>query len=504
MMGASKNVKREELLEARSLGIEKEFSRFVEEVIFEGGHEIERKARPLAEAILGEDLYPIVAVDADNFLSASFDGLNMSGTFGWECKSWNEAKAESVRRGKIPEEDFWQVVQQARISGASIMYSVTDGTEEKHVFTTYHYKPEDGARLIAGWLQFLSDVKSFQPVEQIDAIGAPLENLPALNVELTGEVTASNLTEYQNIVTARIRSISAELDTDQDFADAEVAMKFLSSGEAELKAVKKRALSQTASIEELFNTVDLLSEEMRAKRLELDKLVKARKKSIRAEIRDEGDLKIQEHIAEINERLGKLTLPLIDTYIAEAMKGKRTIATLRGAVSDEVARVKREASLLGDKMIAGRAVLQAQSEGFEFLFRDAADLVMKDAEDLIAVIKTRISDHKAELALKDEEERKAREAREAQAAKCDGNHAEPACADPECWIDGEPAHTPQPAAARRSGGGEGGGSARPARAHAPDPALPTREQILHAVGTRFGLSEEQSTNAIRKAFGVSE
>jgi predicted phage-related endonuclease len=46
-------------------------------------------------------------------------------------------------------------------------------------------------------------------------------------------------------------------------------------GEKRLALVKSQALAQTASIDELFRTIDALKEEMRSKRLTLDKLVKA-------------------------------------------------------------------------------------------------------------------------------------------------------------------------------------------------------------------------------------
>ena len=54
MMGASKKMSRNDLLKARKFGLESEHSRWVVEVLFQRGHDVEAAARPMAEKILGE------------------------------------------------------------------------------------------------------------------------------------------------------------------------------------------------------------------------------------------------------------------------------------------------------------------------------------------------------------------------------------------------------------------------------------------------------------------
>jgi predicted phage-related endonuclease len=75
--------------------------------------------------------------------------------------------------------------------------------------------------------------------------------------------------------------VNRDLSTDADFADAEKAVKWCSDVESRLAAAKEHALSQTASIEALFRTIDDISAEARTVRLELDKLVTARAKQPR-------------------------------------------------------------------------------------------------------------------------------------------------------------------------------------------------------------------------------
>src|SRR5690606_3889090 len=118
-----------------------------------------------------------------------------------------------------------------------------------------------------------------------EPIGRTPENLPALRIEVTGMVTASNLAEFKTHALAVLGGINTDLRNDQDFADAERTVKWCKEVEDRLEAAKQHALSQTSSIDELFRTIDTIAAETRAKRLELDKLVKARKDAIRLEIK---------------------------------------------------------------------------------------------------------------------------------------------------------------------------------------------------------------------------
>ena len=71
---------------------------------------------------------------------------------------------------------------------------------------------------------------------------------------MTGAVTASNLAEFKATALGAIRSVNRELKTDQDFADAEKAVKWCRR-RSRLKAAKN-ALSQTANIDALFKALD--------------------------------------------------------------------------------------------------------------------------------------------------------------------------------------------------------------------------------------------------------
>ena len=57
-------------------------------------------------------------------------------------------------------------------------------------------------------------------------MGRAPEMLPALRIEVTGKVTASNLAEFKQTALAAIGSVNRDLRTDADFADAEKAVKW--------------------------------------------------------------------------------------------------------------------------------------------------------------------------------------------------------------------------------------------------------------------------------------
>lgn len=400
MMGASKQMKRTELLHAKKTGLDRDISWWVQKYLFDKGHDAEAKARPILEARIDEDLFPIVGTDGD--LLASLDGCTMLGEIVFEHKMWNEQLAADVRSGDLDAHYYWQLEQQLLVSGAEkVIFVCSDGTEQNFVSMEYFPVPGRAAKLIAGWKQFEADLEAFEPVEAVaEAVGTAPENLPALRIEVTGMVTASNLEQFKARSLAVIGAINTDLQTDQHFADADKTVKWCGDVESKLAAAKQHALSQTESIDLLFRTIDQISEQTRAKRLELEKLVKARKVAIRDEIVMGAQSALRLHIDQINASLGgRVLLPQVAADIAGAIKGKKSIASLRDAADSELARAKIDASEKADAIRLNLASLAELAVDHNFLFNDVQQLVLKANDDLVALIKVRIDEHeKAEKA----------------------------------------------------------------------------------------------------------
>ena len=410
MMGASKFQTRNDLLTMKKTGIVPDVNP-QQQAAFDRGHATEEMARPLVEEMIGEELYPIVGTSGN--LLASMDGATMLGDVLFEHKLWNEKVVTQIRAGELDPHYYWQLEQQLLVSGAErVIFVCSDGTKDR--FAHLEYSPVAGRReqLLAGWAQFEQDLGEFVVKEaKVEAIGAAPDKLPALRIDVTGMVTASNLDAFKSHALAVIGDINTDLSTDKDFADADATVKWCGEVEEKLKAAKEHALSQTESIDVLFKAIDDITAETRRKRLELEKLIKARKDIIRSDMVMDAAKALQAHIDQINETLNsRIRMPRVPADFAGAIKGKRTIDSLKEAADAELARAKIEASRIADLIRANLKSLNELAIKHGFLFHDAQELVLKANDDLVALIKVRINEHELQQAeLKRQEEEKAQQ-----------------------------------------------------------------------------------------------
>ena len=171
MMGESKQIKRTDLLNAKKTGLDRDVSWWVQTHLFDKGHEAEALARPILEASIGEDLFPVVGTEGE--LLASMDGMTLLGETLFEHKMWNEQLAADVRAGTLEPHYYWQLEQQLLVSGAEkVIFVCSDGTEQNFVFMEYRPVPGRAETLIAGWKQFDADLLEYTPAEVVpEAIG---------------------------------------------------------------------------------------------------------------------------------------------------------------------------------------------------------------------------------------------------------------------------------------------------------------------------------------------
>ena len=416
MMGESKYLSRSDLLKQKATGIAQEVDA-AKQRLFDAGHEAEAAARPLIEAQIGEDLYPVtVSTEIDGLkLLASMDGLTMDESTGWECKLFNKALESQILNEDIDPHYYWQLEQQAIVSGCDkIIFTTSDGTPEHTTSFTYTSKPERRAQLIAGWKQFAADLAEYVPQEVApEVIAAPVVGFGALVMQVEGRVVACNLDAFQVGAQAFLDRLprAAELQSDQDFADAESAVKACSEAEGRIQAALDTAMAQAASIDEVFRAARHISELIRAARLSLDKSVKSRKESIRIEIMQDAQAKLAEHVKNLNERIGWFNgCPIISPAAADfatAIKGKKTVASLRDACDTELARAKIATSAIADRIEANRKAMGDNAA----LFPDFPHVCTKTPEDFANLVAVRVQQQK-EAEAKREAERKS------QAAAC--------------------------------------------------------------------------------------
>jgi predicted phage-related endonuclease len=434
MMGCSPYKTRAQLLREMHTGVAPEVDVGTQKR-FDNGHRAEALARPIAEQIVGEDLFPVTG--SEGRLSASFDGLTLDESTAWEHKALNadiRAAFDAIDRlvgggdeapGRLlPIYHRVQMEHQQHVSGAGrTLFLATEWDADGNLIDqrSVWYLPDDELRgqILAGWAQFKRDLQAYVPPAAADPapVGKAPDTLPALRIEVTGAVTASNLAEFKATALGAIRSVNRELRTDQDFADAEKAVKWCADVESRLKAAKEHALSQTADIDALFRALDDIGAEARAVRLDLDKLVTRRKTEVREEAVAKARAALDAHIATLNAEIAPMRVPQPAADFAGAIKGKRSIESMQDALDQvlTVAKIAAESDARGIR--ANVATFQQQAHGFEFLFADLGQIVHKAADDFAALLTSRIATHKAAEAERERRRLEAEQARQAEAAR---------------------------------------------------------------------------------------
>lgn len=375
---------------------------------FDAGHRYEALARPLAEKLIGEELFPCVGVADGSPHSASFDGLTLMGDTAFEHKTLNDELRQAIHPDNsinaIPKHYRVQMEQQCMVSGAERVlfmaskWNGADLVEERHCW--YYPDPDLRAEILAGWEQFAADVAGYVPevAPAPAAVGRTPESLPALSVVARGMVEFSNLAEFREKALAAIAAVNRDLKTDDDFATAELTVKAFKTGEEKLEATKAQVLGQMADVDAVMRTIDEVSAQMRAVRLELDKLVTREKEARRAEIVQKGVAGVREHYAAVNATLGPHALAVPASLVADmgaAIKGKKSLTSMRDAVDAAVAATKIAASQQADRVRANVAILAEQPEDVQMLFADRVQLcATKATDDLRNLIAARVAEHR--------------------------------------------------------------------------------------------------------------
>jgi predicted phage-related endonuclease len=431
MMGVSTYKSRSQLVQEYAIGASVEVDAFTQ-ARFDDGHRYEALARPLAEQIIGQDLYPVVG--SDGKYSASFDGLTMAEDINWEHKSLNDdlraVMIDGCTGADLPMMYQVQMEQQCMVSGADKVLFTASKWDGEELIEARHcwYEPNEALReeIITGWAQFEADVAAYQHVEVLPPpVAAAVQDLPALSIRVDGQLTLNhNLVVFGD----KLKSFIADIDTnpsdDQAFADAERAIKVMERAEDALGAAEASALGQVATVDEMVRTVASYKELARKTRLMLERVVKARKETIRVEILQSGRDRAAAHIADLNKRLGRPYMPTVAVDFAGVMKGKKTVTSLRDAVDTELARFKIEANAVADRIQVNLTTLRELAAAHAFLFADTPSLVLKAADDLAALVKMRIAEH-------EQAEKAKAEALRAQIAEEERIKAEKAAAEAE-------------------------------------------------------------------------
>ncbi len=366
---------------------------------FDRGHEYEAIARGWAEEILGTELYPVVlAAEVEGLLiSASLDGLPVIEDPTWEHKSGNAALLASLEAGVIPDQYHPQLEQGLMLSGASrCMFMASSGDREAMRFAWYESNPELRAKIIPTWKQVHADIAAYVPLEVLDKpVAAPITALPAVSVQVTGEIAVrDNFALFEKALRDFIDNrLIREPSTDQEFADLDLQIKALKNAESALDAAEAQMLAQVSTVDTIKRTKDMLHKLARDNRLMAEKLLEARKLAIKGEIVAGGVAALAKHIRELNAAMPGDYMPVVPADFGGAVKGKRTVDSLRDAVNVELARAKIAANEIATRIGVNIKHLQDKASAHKFLFLDTPTIVLKAPDDLQALVANRINAH---------------------------------------------------------------------------------------------------------------
>ena len=407
-MGLSRHKTRTALMREKATGITPEVDAATQRR-FDQGHEYEAIARPWAEEIVGSELFPIVLAAEINglLLSASLDGQDLLGEVTFEHKTGSAELLASLEAGIIPREYHPQMEQGLLLSGASrCLFMASAGNRESMRYAWYESNPELRAKIIPTWEQLAQDLKGYVSEMVAPVTAAPVEALPVVSIRLDGAVAIiDNLGLFGDRLKAFVDKLPAQPSTDQEFADAEQGCKILQQAQDALEQAEAAALAQTADIERMRRTVASYVEIARTTRLTLERVVKARKEQIKVEIVTEGQAALARHIEALNQRLGKPYMPAVPADFAGAIKGKKTVTSLREAVNVTLTNAKLAANEVADRIQVNLTWLREHAANHVALFPDTAALVLKDAEAMQAIARNRVAEHEAAEAKRLEAER---------------------------------------------------------------------------------------------------
>lgn len=401
MMGASPYVTRAELIRQKATGIDRDIDAGTQ-ALFDRGHEVEPELRAMAEEIIDGSFYPVTGVSNDGYLGASFDGVTLYEEIILEAKQSNADKLECIARNEIPNQDYWQIVQQFAVCGSAqrCLYIVGDGTEAgtAWMFIERHQVEHDIPKLIASWQQFDADVAAYVPEPvRAEVVASPVAGFGALSLRVEGRVLASNLDAFKADAEAFIARLPkpSELQSDQDFADAEAAVKACGDAEARIKAAREAALAQMADVDSLLRTAEAISESIRVARLALEKAVKAEKENRRADIVSRARAAYDKHVDGLKAETKGVWLPLAVPDFGGAIKGKKSLASMQDAVDTTLANAKIAANESATHIRAALACLSEETADHKHLFPDYQSFISKPIDDIRAMVRGRIAEHKA-------------------------------------------------------------------------------------------------------------
>lgn len=418
MLDVSPYKKRNALMHEKATGIIEEVNP-VTQKLFNKGHLFEALARPLAEKIIGQELYPVTGSEFK--LSASFDGLTMMEDIAWEHKMLNKSLSAVKSVADLDMVYKVQMEQQAMVSGAEkILFTATDWKEvvgptphftlgmdgDVEIITYYElvaeisiwYTPDLELRkkIVDGWAQFNKDRAEYKYVEVVEAPKAVVvPELPMVTLQASGELTLSNMDDlapmFESFLSVAIRG---NYETDDDFALAKGQAKVGRLAATRCREAAKMVIDQMPTVMDVVRSLETYAGKFDALALEQEKAVKTQEDNKKTIAKLEREKAYLEHIAALSAEISPIQLIIpaeSKPNFIEAMKNKRTLVSLYNSLDSELARVRIAADDIALIVRYNLGWYTANGMKHAELFADLQSLIYKKADDFQLAINDRIN-----------------------------------------------------------------------------------------------------------------
>jgi predicted phage-related endonuclease len=410
MLGLSKYKTRTQLLDEMVTGIYPEVDEATQKR-FDDGHTFEALARPLAEAIIDDELSPVTGSEGE--YGASFDGLTFNRAVSFEHKSLNNDIRACESVDDLDEMYLVQMEHGFIVSGAKkclFMASswgktdqvtehfieLDDGRiqyykliEEKHFW--YLPNAERRQRIIDGWAYLDKDRANHVPAEKVvKAKAEPIIALPAVVIQVKGELTESNLLQVLPKFDEFLSEV-AELKTDDDLVNGKARAKKGREFAQTLKLNAKQVTDQIMPVGEAVRMLELYADKFNKYALALEKQVDEAETRIKNNEVARGKAAYAEHVALIEKEIAPIRLVCDLPEFQAAIKGVRSIESLINRIDTCLNNGKIAADAVARDIRAKQAWFAEHFNDHTILFPDLQSIIYKPFEDFNLAVNARVN-----------------------------------------------------------------------------------------------------------------
>lgn len=226
-------------------------------------------------------------------------------------------------------------------------------------------------------------------------------NLPALTIDIKGEVVSNNLPDFRQSISGFLSTRVIDPQTDDDFVLLDEFIKDCASLEKLVAQSKSDTLSKSSDIFTLLGAFDEILTEVSSTRLTAEKILKAKKESIKAALIQSAKKAWADLMIELNKKTKPIKLELAPPAFEAAIKGKKNKDSCTKAIEELFEDHKEQALVMANDIVEKLDWCKENHHGYGFLFNDLQRLVFKDDDSFKEIINNRVTTYLEKKAIDD-------------------------------------------------------------------------------------------------------